>query len=296
MRRFMKVLKAIGKGILVLAAVLVVALLVLRWTFSRQLNTEIAAIRARGEPLTMADLAGPDAPDSQNAALIYAQIIDRIATDDFGEMLGDIARNSDDAGAFNRLRLAVERHQDLLPLIEHASSMPHCDFSVDRGDGRTPDAARMWRLAQFLRANTLVNARTGGIDRAIDSAELGLKTSRAVNRDPDALSFFTSGSMISIACRSIIEITEYSDMSEAQARRLCGALADVDFRSQYVLFLQKVRALFLDTAKKQHDDPKGWIAEQYGPAQIPRGPLYLYPLGLIWLKVIFVGDQVAFLR
>ena len=75
MKKFKRVIKIIAKILLVLALVLVAAVFVIRFAGKRQLDAQIAVLRAKGEPVTFDDLYREKIPQKQNAALIVETII-----------------------------------------------------------------------------------------------------------------------------------------------------------------------------------------------------------------------------
>ena len=87
--------------------------LVFAWTAANiyatvMLNRELNAIKQRGEPLTMADLAPPAVPDKENAALVYKSAADLLkklglTDDDEQKMLEGYLR---DNPAFSRREFA----------------------------------------------------------------------------------------------------------------------------------------------------------------------------------------------
>jgi hypothetical protein len=74
-KRFWKRL-AIGVGLFLALALIANGLMA--WGVERQLQARFAAIRADGDPVTIAELAPPSIPDEQNAAVILKQITPRI--------------------------------------------------------------------------------------------------------------------------------------------------------------------------------------------------------------------------
>ena len=71
MKRLKRVLKIIGKIILAIVLLLLVANCVLWFYWGRQFQARVAALKAAGQPVSYADLEGPPVPDSENAAPLY---------------------------------------------------------------------------------------------------------------------------------------------------------------------------------------------------------------------------------
>lgn len=286
MKRLLRVLKAIAKTAVALLVLTAVGLLIARVVFTRQLNAEIAAIQERGDPLTMADLTGPEIPDSESAALIYIQVIDRLSADDFGGLIGDFTKRTDDPQAFDELRRAVGRHRDVMPLIKQALAMPGYVFQDEFR------RLRIRRVAQFLRAQALVDAREGRVDEAIGCVETILKIA-GVKSGHGLIPFIDYQSSIGVACRSVQEIAQYSDLTFWQAQRLQDSVAALDPKADFIRALKEDKAFFLATSSMQMSDWARWAAEEGCPTPPQR---LLDPVSLVWLKVIVIGDQVAYVR
>ncbi|HUV04948.1 MAG TPA: hypothetical protein VMX94_07545 [Armatimonadota bacterium] len=70
----MKLLRVLGIGILACVVIVVLALIFLPNILGCLVNSKIAAIKAEGQPVCAADLAGPKIPDLENAAVIYQRV------------------------------------------------------------------------------------------------------------------------------------------------------------------------------------------------------------------------------
>ena len=67
------------KPILAVLIILVIAHGAATFVLGRRVKAEIAAIKAKGEPVSMAELGRPKVPDAENAAVIYAKAFELIS-------------------------------------------------------------------------------------------------------------------------------------------------------------------------------------------------------------------------
>lgn len=301
MRRFPRILKRIGKGILVLIGVLLVALLITRCIFVHQLNSEIAEIKARGEPLTEADLLGPPVPDSENAALVYEKAFrslpgsTRYYAD--SEAIGSALKRGDSASLAEARRLMV-RYAKALSLARRAASITQCRFSVrEHVEYQDRPVYRLRHLSVLLSYDAQLRARSGDMRGAVESTLTMLRIGRVPPGERGGLGALAQESLIRVACSTLTEIVKVGEIDERQARRLDAELSIIDLTAIRKRSLQGERVYFLQVSQAQQEDPVRWVRSKGIPVSFwDAVRARVNPAGLIWQHVFFIGDQAAYLH
>jgi len=256
----------ISKWIIPRLFVLALVLAVIHGTatiiLGRRLEAKIAAIKARGEPVSMAELGKPKVPDAENAAVIYAKAFEKLSGRTAEQDIKMLERflsaeeREKNPGLWNEARLVADRLRPALPLVEQAVSRPKCQFPVnwEAGAGAIfPHYYKMRKLAILLRATALLAAKDGRMDEAVRLIEMDFRMSESIKDDPVLIGQLSRKSMIEIGCLELRNALEYGEINETQARRLYDVLAGIDPIPGYVKAMQGDRALglwFFDYARR----------------------------------------------
>lgn len=257
-KKILRVLKALGKGFLVLLIIGAVAHSIASVILGQRLKAELAKLKATGVPVSMAELGKPKIPDAENAAVIYAKVFKdytgmvlnpnvsklsmplipvadlgkpKLSDTDVIKVFIDAKPGERSPEMWDAARKVVAKHKNILPLLKEATSRPKCQFPVNWEDGPSaifPHYAPMKKLSQFICANTLIEAHAGRMDEAIQSIELGFKVSELLKDDPIIIGQLIRVAMIKITSKSLRETLEHGSINEAQARRLYDILAQID--------------------------------------------------------------------
>jgi len=262
-RRLFAISKPIGKGLLVLVIVLAVIHSIATFILGRRLEAQIAAIKARGEPVSWADLAGDRIPDAENAAVVYAKAFKLIASPAAKKDLSTLGKfvspkkREDKPVSWDEAESAVARVRPVLPLIEQAVSRPKCQFPVNwEADVglRVAHFSGLRDLHRFLLANAKLAVRDGRMDEAARSIDLAFKVGESVKDGPTLIAQLVRVAIIKKAGRSLREALQYGDINETQARRLSNTLAKIDMTPGLVKAMQGERVCglwFYEYARKQ---------------------------------------------
>ena len=294
MRRLVRVLRILGKSVLALLVLSVVTLGILRVVWGRQLAAEMEAIKARGEPLTMADLAQPQVPDSQNAALVYEQAFKELSAFDSAE---EEIVEALDKGDWARAAELLSPYDHVVPLLERATSMPQCVFPPHGRQNEFADRpeVKLRTLACFLGYKARTSAGQGDADEAIHCIRLIVRMRAGSGRQARLMAFLCDVTRFSIASSALRKCAAQVTINEAQAKELHEAFGKVDIGQLYIGMLVAERAYTSDSLSLQRTDLKRWFRKTLGP-QHKLPPLYTDPIGLIWIKVFSLKDQAAYLH
>jgi len=303
-KRLFAISKPIGKGFLVLVIVLGGVYGILACVFTSQYRSEIAAVKARGEPLTPADLMGEEIPDAENAAIVYERIFSELAKEAVLKDLYTLEEfvHSDaaekDAPTPDEARRALARSRKVLALLEEAASRPKCRFQLNWGDPTQRDFrhfSRLRSLMQLLRADAVINAQNGQMRDACHSINMELKLLKSLEDEPTLIAQLVQVALFGITKQSMNDALAYGDITEAQARQLFDALAEVDVPHGFMRCWQGERVYFLRIS--QMSDPPVTVRNT-SPGG--RGGVRIYhlpkPLGWLYGRTLFRGEQAAYLR
>jgi hypothetical protein len=213
------------------------------------LNREMNAIRQRGEPLTVAELAPPPIPDTENAALLYRRAASFKMTNDEKLQLEGLNPRSNQPlspqeAATIRRRL-LQKNEDVIELVRRASRLPACHFPHDWNQSvfgfDFPDLAAMRQFARVFRASALQKAMDGQMDGAIEDVGVIFRMSEHMTSDPILITYLVSYSTEAISLASLSEIMSYP-MTEVQRARIRRALPRASIEQSFQRALRGERA------------------------------------------------------
>lgn len=290
------------RPILAVAIILVIAHGAATFLLGRRVKAEIAAIKARGEPVSVADLARPEIPDSENAAVIYAKAFEAISGPGAKADLEKpgylspykLKRNPELLGEATRI---AARYKNAVLLIEEGASRPRCQFPIDWEDGlRTlyERRAKLRWLAMLLRGSALLDAREGRIDDSLRYIGLGFKLTDSLKHEPIMNSQLVKVTIISVSARGLRWVMEYGSITEPQARQLFDVLAKIDVRSGYLEAMHGERVLDLRAFEDFRKDPKQF-AELVAPPEEPDYRLWGLAASYPWRPLLY-ADELTYLR
>jgi hypothetical protein len=197
-----------------LVAIGLVANAVLVWTTDARLERQLAAIRAAGEPVTLADLAPKPIPPEQNAATYLRQAeVDVKAMED---ELRAIDSHNDWRWRANGqplppetvkpIRVVFDAHPKVIPLLEQAATCPDYAPQLDyMFPAEQFFEKQLWPLMHHQRGCAVVLQRRvyllvaeGNRDKAMQKAIVLLHLTHNSERDP-----FLVGMLVVITIRTI---------------------------------------------------------------------------------------------
>lgn len=214
MKRF-----AIGLGILLGLLLLINA--VLAWRTDTRFEQLVAAVRAQGDPASIAELAPQPIPAAQNAAALIDEMNPRLA--DFGKEYGDfyqtkLGKQLDDLQPGERpndeqlaaMRAILDRYTDLEQQIQAALSAPQYASTADFSLGFNPFVeAQLARLQQLRTIARFVEWRgqtllaEGNQQEAIDWSLSLLELSALCKAEPTMVSYLVTVAMRNTALHDL---------------------------------------------------------------------------------------------
>ncbi|QDU64641.1 hypothetical protein Pan216_55320 [Planctomycetes bacterium Pan216] len=156
-------------------------------SLSSELSREIAKIRARGEPVTFAELAPAPVDPDDDATEIVLTALNKIQQRPFNDILAVEPPLAGDK--LDTLRQAIAANQGQLDGIAQGLRRPHFRLPLDYTDPM-PMPAVLTLIKDFrtinrvLRAQILVALAEGETDVATDSVLLGLRVGERLRDEP----------------------------------------------------------------------------------------------------------------
>ena len=277
------------------------------YTLARELNAELAALRASGAPLTWQDAAPKPVPDDQNAAVLYQDVF-RI---DFSSgrsapSLTDLTKDEmKRAGRFSRqpteedarwLRsyLAERQRAQCLRTLREASLRPRCVFPI-RWEPGWP--TRFIHYPHFRDAALALKANVEAYDEHMQNA-LGwhatiLRMSSHVAQEPSALGALVIAHMRHISLGELRHTLRASDLPPGAADELDGVLRTLDMRWELARVLTCERASGLVSMDIAYSDPHRYLASSWGADVFALDKLHALPC---ILRPVRRADTLTYLR
>lgn len=231
--------KRLAIGLAMLVAVALIANGFMAWQTERRLQAKIAAIRAAGDPASIADLAPPPIPDEENVAAILERIRPRLT--EFSKEHGrfydsPIGKTYDEAGAEDKpakeaidtMRTILSTYADVEQGIAEAVAWEkyasRMDFTLDHAAfiGQMLDKVQNARTAtRFLGWRNEVLLADGQHEEAIKNGIQALRLARLHENEPTLLAY-----LVSIAMRGIASEQLYDDLAAGQVSSELHAALD----------------------------------------------------------------------
>ncbi len=221
--------------------VVALALTVLNWRGESALQKQIAAIRAKGEPITPDDLEKkyPAPPKEENAAETYGKAGESLKT-----VLSDQkyrAQMSKISDTPPRTHFAEELHQwmeshladhaEALRMLHEAAKNPASRYNLELGKGFNapiPNLLQLRGSAQLLQLEAYVAAEDGDSARAAEAILAALAMDRTMRAAPILIMQMMRQALRSMACSTVRRVLPMVAFSEEQLSQLQRAMAETD--------------------------------------------------------------------
>ena len=229
----------------------------------KAIERELAKIRARGEPVTLEELAPPEIPDAENAALIYEQAFGvyyeapRKEGLHLSEILGkDLTQWTEED--IEVIREDLEKNEDCLHLLHQAANYDKCRFSLDYSPGYRillGHLRKMRAQARLLARDALYKAKEGKIDEALESSRASLCLGRGLVDEPILISQLVRSALDEITLYRLQKILNENDASPEILRLLLKKLDVQESRAAFARSLQGERCCQIDIYEQVIKDP-----------------------------------------
>lgn len=142
MARFKKIMKVTGIVLLCLVSVIIVGGSLCKLYWGHQFTARMAALKAAGQPLTFAEMVGPEIPEKDNAAPLYLKAF-KVK---FPEKIGEITSRIVDTAYYGspsgkdwaNAEAALNQCSGFFKLIDEAQSKPKYYHLIDKNIALDP--------------------------------------------------------------------------------------------------------------------------------------------------------------
>ena len=236
MSRAGRLLKWAGIVVGTVGAIFLIAAAVVVRRSETPLERRLAAIRAVGEPLTLAELAPDPIPPEHNAAIYLlraAADMDAISSQ-LGDVFGTRQAELTDAD-LARIRDAFAAFPEVVPLLTQAGEAPDYqppyDYSQDilAFQNDLLSGHGLWRN-RFRVLDTYVSLclAEGREAEALQAALTMLRLSRHVAREPTVVSYLSAGALRGMATANASRVLRTAPLPAESRRLLDAELAAID--------------------------------------------------------------------
>ncbi len=247
-------------------------------TTARQLEAQLAALRAQGMPVTMVEAAPEPVPDDQNAAVLYQQVfqVQFGPGSSYGsgrsiggltsaeeEILGRYRAESDgQLTAQVRAILTRPAVQQDLEILRRASRRPHCVFPVNWEDG---PAVGFHHMAKFREATriialqTALSANEGDIDEALGWCEVALRMSEHAASEPTLVAHLVAIANQAITFASMKQFLAEAPVPPATTNRFEQYLRQIDMNESFTGAMVGERAMGCDSFDMVQLQPQDFL-------------------------------------
>lgn len=310
MKKCVPVVRKIAKGALILLVVLAVVHTISCFVLSRILEGRIAAIKAKGEPVSCAELASPRIPDLQNAAVIYSEIF-KTREAAIKSVPGQNANiwsydcrlimpeeRIKDPSLWDVARRVMAGQEEIFALTEEAVARPKCRFDVnwEAGFGALfPHIIYMRQQVRLLCTKALIDAKDGNMNDAMHNIELAFRVSESLKDEPLLLCQSARWSCVKMASKGLRDVASYGKISKEQADHLSTLLSQIDLRPGLIEGLKGERTMGIWWFDEIHKNPRELFngSDQKRPSDLIAKAAWFVMRPLIYLDEIYYLDSYA---
>ena len=267
MKRVKRVVRKVFLVLVVLLLVLFGVYLLLQYYWGRQVNAQIAALRAAGHPTTIEEWEKTSVPAKDNAAPIYRRAFKALseptARRDLELLWPVLASNSKapSANDWAKATSALARCDGAFALIAEAQSKPKCQFapsplvdqtsrkSFERSMALSKERVTLYSglrdATRLLCGRVLISAHEGKTQDAVKYTESALKLSDAFDGKTQPIDYLTNTAVIRIVLANTKQALDYGQPSESELRQLDSAFSRINMPERYQTAVEGERSFFL---------------------------------------------------
>lgn len=253
--------KRFAIGVAIVVALALIANGVMAWWTEHRLQTRIAAIRAAGDPASIADLAPEPIPDDENAAAILKRLKPQLAAFSkdqarfYDSALGKVYSEAENRGEpateeqIAAIREIIEKYPELEAGIAAAAQCQkygsQMDFSLDHEkflDVFLKDGMDVRTAARFAHWRAKLLMHDVKSQEAVDQGIHLLRLARLHESEPLLFAFLVNVAVRSITTEMLYDALATGPITAEQHAQLDRELALCDDPQQFVKALKTERA------------------------------------------------------
>ena len=221
--------------------------------YGSEVQARLDALRAKGEPVTLADLTPEPIPPEENAATIYRQAFAAYVDRD-ERVSAALGRPFQERSVEDMLvlRAWVDENRRALSLVRQASKMERCQF-VDRHIGLDQDIAYLSELRElsFLLGESiwlhLVDAEP---EEALEECLLRLRLAEHLGQGRLLIHALVEHALVALAQRSLQEVLASPEVGRLNLEPVHRAVARLGQADRFRDVLRGERVMMLDASNR----------------------------------------------
>jgi hypothetical protein len=271
MKRVKKILLWTGISLGTLILILLIFAACYSWILGSRLEKKLAAIKAAGDPICLADLARKPIPPEQNGATYLRRAKDDITAVD--NEISALWRDEGNDGYYpienmKKIEAVFKAHANFQPLLEQAAACPDFDSQMDYT--LSPNKFLEYEInaeacpTSMFRASTrCLHARVmwliyqGDRDEAMRSVILMCHLSRLTEHEPLIINYLVSRAIEGMALDSANAVLQSGPIGDRIRADLDAELSLHDSMRNFQTALKSERAFALDRFRLEL--PRPWI-------------------------------------
>ncbi len=274
------------------------------WSAQRKLDAVLDELRQRGEPLTIAELAPPEIPDEENAAVLYEKAYAQFKAlpRETRSRLQKLVRKSKflEKAELEEARGILNSCRNILDLLHEGARRPKCRFTVDynvlamRVSWEHIKLVR--NLSQVLRLSAMVNLAERNSDQALSECADLLRLAHGLHNEPMLVAMLMQSGVSNSALMQLERGLDVSYPSESALREVLSLLENYGYRKRVLLAMRGNRCFGLSAYRLSFGNPASWPKVPFSlTGEIPE-ELELGTKSLLIAGPILINDCVVYLR
>ncbi|MHC5056255.1 MAG: hypothetical protein ACYTKD_16265 [Planctomycetota bacterium] len=243
------------------------------------IEKQLAAIRARGEPTTYAELAPPPVPDDENAAVLYEQafqLMPAVVASEWSnpatkEWFYVLSGDEPVEPHLPKVKAVLASYAEILPLVRKAMERPRCRFDNDYSKGvevELPHLAHLRAFARVFAGEALLHAFSGRDAEAAESIACVLRLVRALDEEPLVISQLVKIAILGIGSGALEKIERGAPLGDAARKRIVAELQTLHFAEPMSVALETERVMsYVGVGRLLSGDVDPLFAEEAREAQ-----------------------------
>ncbi len=294
-------LRRIGWTLLVLVAVVIVVRVVAGYVTQHTLNERLEALRARGEPLHITEMAPPEVPTERNAAMLYEQafaLIDLLGENATTRIAALTEKPSLSPAELNEARTLVAQSVDALRLLREGAARPECRYSVNYGIKPTsaillPHLPKMRLGVRLLGLSCEVQLSDGRPEAAAEDCVAALRLAKSARGEPILISQLVDIAANQLAQKRLAALLDRAELSPGTLAKFAAMPSETETRKRFQRTMQGDRCMGIDTFQFILGKPSSTYAITGEEPSFAKSTLF-GAIGYI-ARPIFVADFVHYI-
>lgn len=215
------------------------------------IEKELASIKARGEPVSLEELAPSLIPDEENAAFIYKEVFEKIGK--VPAELRDLLSKYPAELTWEEkisLKTFLDERSEAFSLLEKALTYEKCHFPIDYSESPIPELSHLDHIrncGRFLALQSLWEISAGNTDNATNNSLKIMELSKTISEEPFIISQLVNIAIGGVAVNSLEKILSEGSISPETLERIINALKnyEINIRGGVKLGLIGERCIFI---------------------------------------------------